>query len=995
MSEQVNDKAKKAVEDGTTEGFDNATSADTQDEIKQKVKRNRIPLSCSLCRKRKTKCDRQKPHCTTCVKQGKMDECVYSIINIQNYTELDQPDSDDLMIPKLGDKRPISFAQPDTTASYETNERVSYSPSINGNTPKLIDLPTPLIGFSPADYGGESRLPGLLPQSQVDSNYDMQPLIKKFRGSEMASPVSGFAYNLINTTDNNRYSGSSLESNTIVQLSNTNESKYSKLYELVNIGKDECVDFYDGFISMMYKYAKITNYGPLAWMSLVLKDPYIRPIREEVMKYKDNIMFSNNLGNEKNHAHRMLMVMGYDDIKEIDIDVSLEDEISPTWGRKDDTIVKGDWSVKTNINVSGCPNEKYLLSQILHVLPSTKVLWLLIDRFFAVVYPIFPYIDQFYFITDVETILRRSKYVHPDSEEQIKTLSVSKKLDFAILGELLMVLKLAEDSYKIYSDVDESIDRGVEHEYLQEHKLSDNIVGVAESCLGRFRLLKKCALPVFQLALLIREYEFYNGTSDVSTPESQIFISMLIQLGTSIGLNRDPSKLDITLSKGKLGNLWRKIWYGLVSLDTKQFILFGTGRAINEDLYDTQLPMYDESSSNIDDLEMEREIIDKIKLNYKFDAMTMKLANYVCSFKTPSKTACVLDQLLELEKMVNENFGTLKDILNREANNHVKRISKVWDISIYVQTMGLINCVYSHLSIHFQKLKNFRAAKYVRFRSVYTWLYVFSNMEELTIESPKYVGIGQTMYLSHIVVPIIHKGWISFSSTYVGTSLAIDKYENNADEKKKYQILLTMMNDIGDIAQWYLSILQKLSCRCFSAWKLMKAHSFITELIKNKRFIFKSLSHIYNILDEMKETDYLNLLELLNTDNYKYGKKESALFKTLKDRIVNNVIDHEVGDEYYSSNTDYNAHHASSTQQPAAQNSTNSHEVDDFWRNVFAQKQSPVWLGMGADDSDFKQGALVSSAATPNANVSNIATDLNTFDNTDVFVNRAIFDMFN
>ena len=44
---------------------------------KSKRKRNRIPLSCTICRKRKVKCDKIRPHCNQCTKTGVAHLCHY------------------------------------------------------------------------------------------------------------------------------------------------------------------------------------------------------------------------------------------------------------------------------------------------------------------------------------------------------------------------------------------------------------------------------------------------------------------------------------------------------------------------------------------------------------------------------------------------------------------------------------------------------------------------------------------------------------------------------------------------------------------------------------------------------------------------------------------------------------------------------------------------------------------------------------------------------
>lgn len=46
-------------------------------EKKRSRPRSRVPISCYLCRKRKTKCDKKKPHCSSCITYGNIDLCSY------------------------------------------------------------------------------------------------------------------------------------------------------------------------------------------------------------------------------------------------------------------------------------------------------------------------------------------------------------------------------------------------------------------------------------------------------------------------------------------------------------------------------------------------------------------------------------------------------------------------------------------------------------------------------------------------------------------------------------------------------------------------------------------------------------------------------------------------------------------------------------------------------------------------------------------------------
>ncbi|ODQ79493.1 hypothetical protein BABINDRAFT_161891 [Babjeviella inositovora NRRL Y-12698] len=50
---------------------------DPSDSAESKKSRNRVPTSCSVCRRRKMKCDKQRPHCGACIETGYAELCIY------------------------------------------------------------------------------------------------------------------------------------------------------------------------------------------------------------------------------------------------------------------------------------------------------------------------------------------------------------------------------------------------------------------------------------------------------------------------------------------------------------------------------------------------------------------------------------------------------------------------------------------------------------------------------------------------------------------------------------------------------------------------------------------------------------------------------------------------------------------------------------------------------------------------------------------------------
>lgn len=802
------------------------------------------------------------------------------------------------------------------------------------------------------------------------------------------------------------------------------DSSYSALFQSLGIAEDDSFNLYEGLVPMLYKFSRINNFGPLAWISNVLKDPFICPLRDEIVQHKKKTLFKATCEGETDHQNRFLRFSGLDDIKPMNIEVH---PVTENQTESDAQLVKESMLNKpydgTELNTQINPkciyfNTNFALQQILKVLPKKKVIWLLIKRFFTYVYPLLPYIDQFSFIADVEKLIDGNHFRDRYSEEKIATIHVTKKLDFANLGILLLVLKFAETSLVVNEDPgDGSIPRTKDEQYLLEHPLDEKMINVAQSCLNQFKLLRRCALPVFQLALLMNKYEKLNGLADGNDSDNQIFIAMLMQMAISIGMNRDPSKFDTIIGKGRIGNLWRKIWYGLLSSDVEQYIQFGSGKSAMCDFYDTELPTFDEESSNIDNYDLERVVIEKIRLNYEFNQVMLDLADYLCQFRKHPNIRVVMKKLFNLESMLIESFGTMKDLLNRDGNLLIEKIRKVWDFTIYVLAVGLLITVYHQLFVHYQKLQNYAVAKFVKEKSQLHWLYVFSNFKDITNKSYKYFGVGFDVVLGQCIISTVHKGWIDYMSTYICLGVAFGKIEESGNNNKRLQLMKKIAELIGDSENWYLPSLKILSRRHFHAWKLLKAHSYIIGLIRKNQFMFKPLMHLYDFVEYMSDSELMNLVELTKYKNYITDQNESKAFLAVKKQILENCTSPK------SISTDSPTSDSTNTadgSNPVPDISIEGlfpieawnkpMEEDTFWRDMFFQKQQNTLNGPTPIDSpgfEFLAPQLLSQEIYPdtdyNMNIPLEGQEIspgsnpsqhNTSNPTNLFVDQTIYNMF-
>ncbi|ONH76795.1 Multidrug resistance regulator 1 [Pichia kudriavzevii] len=737
-------------------------------------------------------------------------------------------------------------------------------------------------------------------------------------------------------------------------------SRRADLFSHLNISKDSIIDFHKNYIPMLYNHSRVKNIGPLSGISMVIKDPLTRPLKEEVSAFKKRAFDSILNGDEKIERENLKKHSGVEDIEKIDLNTKIG-----LCSTVQNISLFSDWALDDGIKVPS--NVKDLIDFILEILPNKKIIWSLIDRFFDKMYPLFPYLDQSTFNSDVGKLIESNRENDLNLTEKVKTLKIQKKLDIAIAGILLVVLSFANDSLLVRVDVSK-ITRTPLEKYLLDHPLSKHTIAISKFCLNQFDLLKKCALPIFQLALLIKEYENSNALTDGGDPDSQICISMLIQMAIAIGLNRDPSKFDIRLSKGKVGNLWRKIWYGLLAIDSRRYILYGRSKCISSDLYDTELPFYDKESSNIDNHQLEKVVLEKIKLNFRFDEAMNEITDYVCSLKNKPNVRVLIEKTLNLERMIEESFESLKSILERKNEDSISQFSKIKDFAIVTQALGLLICIYHHLYLSSQSEKNFHAGRFFKKKEIFYWLYVLSNVECYTTNSQRCFGVGYDMIVSFLVLPIIHKGWVVYFSTYISITAYLIKAERYPVNTKRIEMLQNISKQMTDSSSWYLPCIKLLAKHNFYAWRIFKAHTFILKLIRMKNYFQKSVTQIYNIFENVSDQDLVLFYDLINYKNYKINNVETITFKTSKSIILHNIVGINRNSEHIDEKQnplDSPFNFKSQMDKSIAEEIWNQPlEEDEYWKNVFLKKQSNIGQGVNLN------GEIVGSEASGHSDLS-------------------------
>ncbi|GAV27471.1 hypothetical protein PMKS-000939 [Pichia membranifaciens] len=607
-----------------------------------------------------------------------------------------------------------------------------------------------------------------------------------------------------------------------------------RLCEKLRISGKVKIGIYDGIDAKLFVNAKVGNAEPFSWATIVVKDPFSTPLWQAVARYQLTI---------KN------------------------------------TFKTSPYPVKSNLLSSHGIDEKkdhcLLGRKILNILPNKKAIWLFIDRFFRYVYPFLPYLDQYSFIEEVERVINGNHITDLNNEEMVTKLKITHQTDTAILGSLMVVIMFAYESLLNNTGTFQNSDDATPDDiYLSKFPQSNLLITCTESCLNEFKLLKRCHIYVLQCALLLEEYQKVDSFQSFGESDSHIYIGLLIQMATTIGLNRDPT-FGGGSNNSKNDLLLRKIWYGLIAGDNHQYMQTGTPPSIYPHHYDTKLPWFDEKVSNIADLELERVTIEMMREKFLAGQEMRKLADLVTNMRENPTLEDLLINMSGLIFHLRHRFGSFNTILMMDHQNlHYRKVEKALYMILYLHALILLQPVFLHIFYHFQKIGHFDATMFFYNKVLSIWMFVIGNLHNLVYSSSKFFGTGFDLFLVPVIEVLMHKGLITFTSSYIKALIAGKKLQKSNVKNEellkeieyyKSEIIMKLFIDVQ------LPILKHLCKRYFYSWKLLKAHSFIFKSMKEDSIDYSEKFHLFNFMEYFTADNFKTLIQ---TSNWKYYKAQ-------------------------------------------------------------------------------------------------------------------------
>lgn len=692
---------------------------------------------------------------------------------------------------------------------------------------------------------------------------------------------------------------------------NTNLGYHSKIpYDLP---QESIRIFEDGKVVGSSGYNR-QYFGPLSWFTLLFLDEYTLPF----VRYIE--------------AHKK-------DFKTINEDLDIYSKEGHNFQDINTQTRVGSLSLQKRTGAQAKTNrypvfaydfqDDDLIERIKGILPSRKLSWKLLDYFFLKIFPFFPLVDEFDFRKQLAEIIGEKD----STNERLKGLTIRNNVDIAVIGLLLIFLRLTYLALtsNLGDNKNKDIDSNLEKEFLISNVIGMDSFKVAQFCFGLFNYKQCNDVQVLQLALYIRVYYTYapEEGDGLDNRLSRTLNSIIVQMAYSLGFSRDPSNMSYKFSNPRLSNLSRKIWHFIMCLDYNNSILVGDPLMTSIIPSDTKLPYYNQGNENSIDKSLEREIIHVFK-NIQRRLELLKIAfDVVFNVQEGMNINQLLRSLVYLESYLQEG-----DIISKNQSGiiHLVTLEDMIELNGMLDIKFLMSSIYFKMYIHYEKKKNdglvrFYAKKLLKISVIDQFPYYLKALDginaldevSLFYVIPSLIRLSQKFFfcLSFILIRV---KYFEFKM-----KIAEGNDSNMVKKDRLYLRAQTIISLLQKCTQWMLDWLKKLSMKYYIAWRLYKVHSHTLSVMLSESFYSESKASILNLWDPFDEKAIDEMIELLN-----------PLFNETE-------LHQEPSFQQNTLNTEELSYQAPFTKNDTTNSTpTTTTDFDEFWLQMMSMKNDPV-----------------------------------------------------
>lgn len=599
------------------------------------------------------------------------------------------------------------------------------------------------------------------------------------------------------------------------QPSNSTLANVPPISELSKYENDlnDKVPFFD-YLPFIIKKRRLESHGPSSVLSILRKDNYLEILWTHIWKVLEQAKekaFTN--GNPASQEGCPLS-SGMDPLS--------------TDSSKSSLIYKELKKQKISQKVQrlNTLGSKTIDQVILDVLPSRRIMTFLCFRFFKFVYPFLPFLDENAFFFEIDGIIGKLGF----KDVKVEKLTFQNKYDYAIMGILLIVLKLAHLSIS-----EEEFQENEDLRDLKDFKFDPALISAAHLCLDQYKFWRKpFSLRVMQLLLYIKCYYRYCDEDDDVTDggESQIMLGTLFSSAFAIGLHRDPDELTSFAKPAKRKShamLWRRIWHKLLEMDASQSMTLGVPLHVLDDrCYDTQLP-FDEGFEDDTDTCLNKDF----KFIDEKNQIFRDIYKIIGNIRDPPSVLDLMHLLRKLENFTHFKIGTLKEILSGDLLPNFARIKKICYL-FEVTSVGLyLNITLFH---HFEKQRNTKRAYKHLEEALCISLRIVNTAMNLAFNEEIYVGRGFAFYFRANAANGIFRAFFALSA--IALRILQAKAILRDTDPQRCNLFKDFQDVIFSNLENTLQLLTKMSASHYNFSRIVTAFRMIYHNMKDPNFDF-------------------------------------------------------------------------------------------------------------------------------------------------------------
>lgn len=635
----------------------------------------------------------------------------------------------------------------------------------------------------------------------------------------------------------------------------------------------DTINFYEHYDSLHAKDdLRRINFGPFAWLSLMRRDRGLHLVWEHIKEKKENSLahvFAQNSLDLSHETQQALLHCGpqfekraleTDGIEEIIPYSSILEEreqrklafcghAEEPKPKLPDSLpppsTKAPQKALLRLLYYDLQIERQLdaIERIKLILPKRKVMWMLLRRFFDVLYMYMPYLDQQWFTEDLERIFGPIDY----DDESIPQPKIDRKLDLATVGILLVILRLAYLSLMLNNTLltesllnsNDPSPKIQERKYLLQNPVSIHTVNVAELCFDQFKITRRSNFLLLQFGVFLRVYHIYapEDGDGADGGDLQVFSAVLTQMAYQLGLNREPTSSNL-----RMNNLSRKLWSFVSFADMHQAYCFGNPMLIDSRFSDTSFPHHCVGGENLIEHSRDKTMLDR----YQSCQLVFPYIQNLLLLTLDVNLRVGLPQIMlimsQLEVRWYKLYGTMADCVPLVARDEDTVMDRNFKVKVYMLIKMFIMTVYFHVYLYYEDKNTDMAFFYYKKCLLILTSDVMPHYPSVLRNSE----VVSDMWINPTLEMFIHKANMVYLLGIIRINFVIYHLRENENHlilcsndqryMAYFQRLCQALSCLTRAAEYTISAISKLSKRYYYAWRITKSQTVLLKNITSTEF---------------------------------------------------------------------------------------------------------------------------------------------------------------